>query len=409
VNARDEDLLSPEYYGRHGYPHDRWEQLRNSDPVHHVSEWAGDPYWAITLHKDIMEISRNPQVFRNSPRFMMSATKGIPKEPFRIILDMDPPEHRAYRALASRSFTPKALTAIHAIIDSVCDEALQQAWTDDGEQTIDFVDRVSSRVPIWVIAQMLGTPREDWEMLYNWTNEAVGAADPDYQKGRSAEDTRRIAVEAMASYFASMIEDRRRNPQNDLTSTLAHARFDDGPVPDFELLNYMNTLLAAGNETTRNAITGGMLILADRPDLIRRLYDDPDLVNGFVEEVFRYVSPVIHMVRTPVHDVTIQGRKISAGCPIVLFYPSANRDEDVFESGHEFRADRAPNPHLAFGIGEHFCMGIHVARLELRALFSRLVQRIVQVELTGDVDRLTSNLVGGIKRMPVRCTPRHPA
>lgn len=398
----DESLLDPKYYGEHGYPYEAWRKLRRDDPVHFVDEWLGDPYWAITRYQDIVEISKNPDLFKNAPRFFMAPQKGNPKPPSRGILDMDPPEHRTYRSIVSRRFTPRALEKFGVRIQHVCDKVIDAACADGATSEIDFVDRISARIPIWVIAEMFGAPLEDWEKLYQWTNESVGADDPEYQKGRSSEETRAQGIHAMNEYFSHMVIDRRKKPKDDLATDIALAKVDGESLPELELMSYYNILMSAGNETTRNATTGGLMLLLEHPEELERLRQDSSHMDGFIEELLRMVSPVIHMVRTPLEDIEFGGKTIKAHTPMVLFYPSANRDEIVFDNADKFRIDRDPNHHLAFGIGEHFCLGTHVAKLELKGIFERLLNRMEHIELAGDASRLHNNVVGGIKRLPVR-------
>jgi cholest-4-en-3-one 26-monooxygenase len=397
----DRDLLSPDQYARHGYPHAAWARLRREDPVHWVAEWAGDPYWAITRHREIIEISKHPDLFLSSPGFTLSP-HGEEAEGGRNLLDMDPPEHQTYRSLVSKRFTPRALVPLQKQVDQITNEVLDRVVTGGETARIDFVEDVAALLPIWVIAEMLGVPNSDWMNLFHWTNAAVGAADPEYQQGRSVAETRAAAIQEMFGYFEALSEDRRRNPQDDLASVLVHARIEGEPMPVYERLSYFAMLLAAGNETTRNATSGGLLALIENPDQLELVRHRPDLLDGLVEEILRYVSPVIHMCRTAAHDIELTGRTIRAGQRVVLFYPSANRDESVFDEPDQFRIERHPNRHLAFGVGEHVCLGSHVARMELRAIFRHLANRLDFVEVDGPVERLRMNVVGGIKHLPIR-------
>lgn len=399
------EILDPRRYAADGYPHADWAQLRRESPVHWCGRDVGESFWAITKRDDIVHASRNPEIFENSPRLLMSFEPGINAEdfPVRMLLNMDPPDHRAYRSLVSQRFTPRALQAIRRRVDSIADEILDGVMEDGAESETDFVATVSSLLPIWVIAEMLGVPRSDWELLFSWTNRTIGAADPEYREGdatpRETMDSARLAL---FEYFNHMTEDRRKNPRDDLVSILANSEVGGEPLPPFELLSFYLLLVVAGNETTRNATSGGLLALIENPGEHEKVRRDPSLLKPLVEEILRWTSPVIHFCRTPNRDVEIRGQTIRAGERMVLFYPSANRDEDVFESPNEFRADRRPNRHVAFGIGEHFCLGAHVARLELEVIFRHLVQRLDHVELAGPLERLHSSVVGGIKHMPIR-------
>jgi cytochrome P450 len=273
-----------------------------------------------------------------------------------------------------------------------------------GKREIDFVTEVSALLPIWIIADMLGIPKELREQFFQWTNKIIGAGDPEFRDpDASPVETSRAAIDAQFAYFNHMVEERRRHPTGDITSILANARLDDGqPLPLFELFSYLVLLVVAGNETTRNAASGGLLALIENPGELEKLRRNPELLGPAVEEIVRWVTPVIQFCRTPRVDVEIRGQKIEAGEHLCLFYPSANRDEDVFVDPFTFRIERHPNRHLAFGIGEHACLGANLARTELKAIFGRLLARLQSIELAGPVERLRSSFVGGIKHMPVR-------
>lgn len=399
------ELLDPKRYGTGGYPHTEWARLRRESPIHWCGRDAGEPFWAVTRHEDIVQISRQPERFLNAPRLVMSFARDLDEQdfPVRMLLNIDPPEHHQYRSLISKRFTPRALQSITGQVDGIAEEILDQVMQGGAESETDFVGAVSARLPIWVIAQMLGVPRSDWELLFHWTNRTIGAADPEYlEAGKTPLETVNDARLALFQYFTAMTEDRRKNPKDDLVSILANAKVDSKPLPPFELLSYYFLLVVAGNETTRNATSGGLLALIENPGELDKVRRNPKLVKPLVEEILRWTSPVIHFCRTPVEDVEIRGKRIRAGERLVLFYPSANRDESVFKDPEQFRIERIPNRHIAFGIGEHFCLGAHVARLELEVIFRHLVTRLEHVELAGPVERLRSSIVGGIKHMPIR-------
>ena len=405
------DVLQPDDFVAHGYPHETWARLRREDPVHYVERKIDEPYWAITRYQDLVDISRRPETFESAPRLFMSfdTTAGEPL-PIRMMLNMDPPEHGDYRTLVNKSFTPRAMKSIIDQVDGIATDILDtRMGKGDHEGEIDFVQSVSALLPIWVIAEMLGVPRSDWETLFDWTNRIVGSADPEYQEeGKDAEQTRQDARIGLFQYFNDLTEARRLSPRDDLVSALIAARIDGEPLPKLELMSYYMLLVVAGNETTRNATTSGLLALIEHPHLLRDVQANPRLVKPLVEEILRWSSPVIHFCRTPNEDVEIGGKKIHAGERLVLFYPSANRDESVFDAPNEFRLDRTPNRHVAFGIGEHVCLGAHVARLELQVIFRHLIERLDHVELAGPIERLRSTAVGGIKHMPIRYGLRTP-
>lgn len=400
------DLVGNDYYREHGYPHEAWTLLRREDPVHWYERPGVVPFWAITRHEDIVRISRQPKILQNAPRMAVfpEIETGEPQpEPARHLLNMDPPEHGRFRRLVSGRFTPRALEPMRADIEQICRDILDSVATEGGWGEIDFVERVSARFPLAVLADLLGAPRSDWEQLFRWTNETIGATDPEYQlEGERAEDTAERSRLAIFGYFQQLADERRKTPKNDIVSVLADAKLDGAPLPPLELLSYYYLLVVAGNETTRNAASGGLVALIQNPDELEKLRANPDLVPVAVEEIVRWTSPVIQFCRTATRDIEIRDKKVRAGESVCLFYPSANRDEGVFADPFAFRVDRDPNPHLAFGIGEHFCLGANLARLELQIIFQQLVERLDAIELAGDAERLRSSFVGGIKHVPIR-------
>jgi len=266
----------------------------------------------------------------------------------------------------------------------------------------DFVQDVSAPITIAVIALMLGVPEQDWHLLFRWTNEIIAAEDPEYRHGRTVIETTEAAQTDLFRYFAALAEDRKKNPQDDILSVVVHGQVDGKPLPVLELLSYYFLLVVAGNETTRNAMTGGVQQLIDNPGELAKLIATPALVDGMVEETVRWVTPVNQFARTATRDVRVRDQLVKQGQSVCLFYCSGNRDEEVFEDPFSFRIDRNPNNHIGFGRGEHVCLGAHLARLELRTLFAELRERLVSIERAGPVDRMLSSFIGGIKRAPVR-------
>jgi cytochrome P450 len=399
------DIISNDTYAQNGYPHEAWALLRREAPVHRYERDVKVPFWAITKHEDIIKISRQPRRFLNAPRLAVFPEFGPPEEDERVarhLLVMDAPDHGAYRKLAAPHFTPRTIRRFEAGIEKIARDILD-AHTNEGKTSdIDFVTEISAPLPLAVLADMLGVPREDWQLMFRWTNAIVGAEDPEYRQGESPQDSAGTARRALFEYFGKMVEERRARPTDDIVSILANAKLDGEYVPPFELLSYYFLLVVAGNETTRNAMSGGLLAFIENPGELEQLRRNPALINSAVEEIVRWTTPVIQFCRTPVKDFELRGQKIRAGESMCLFYPSANRDEDVFDAPFEFRVARKPNPHLAFGIGGHFCLGANLARLELRILFRQLAERLEEVELTGPVERLRSSFLGGVKHMPIR-------
>lgn len=394
------DVATPEHYEAHGYPHAEWAWLRRHAPVFWYARENVEPFWAITKHADIVEIAKQPTRFLNAPRLAVF-TKDLPPPPegaARHLLNMDPPDHARYRRVTSAWFTPRAIRGMDAKVARVTREVLDAAATrTEG----DFVRDISAKITIAVIAEMLGVPRADWELLFRWTNEIIAPQDPEFQHG-SAEETIEGARLEVFAYFHDLAERRRREPQDDIVSVVATGRVGGAPLPPVELLSYFFLLVVAGNETTRNAMTGGMLAFLEHPAEWEKLRRRPELLDSAVEEIVRWTTPVIQFARTATADYRLRGQTIRAGESVCLFYPSANRDEDVFPDPFAFRIDREPNPHIAFGIGEHVCLGAHLARLELRHAFAQLRERLAACEPAGPVDRVRSSFVGGIKRAPMR-------
>jgi cholest-4-en-3-one 26-monooxygenase len=394
------DVSTPEHYEQHGYPHAEWTWLRRHDPVFWYDRPNVDPFWAITKHADIIAIGKQPELFLNAPRLAVF-TLDLPPPPegvARHLLNMDPPDHARYRRVTSSWFTPRAIRAMDEKVARVTREIIDAAAEKDSG---DFVRDISAPITIAVIAEMLGVPRKDWDLLFRWTNEIIAPQDPDFSRGTPRETLEQARVE-LFTYFNDLVEQRRAQPTDDIVSVVANGRVNGEPLPLVELLSYYFLLVVAGNETTRNAMTGGLLALLQNPGELEKLRRDGALVDGAVEEIVRWTTPVIQFARTATQDVELRGRTIRTGQSVCLFYASGNRDEEVFDRPFDFRVDRQPNPHIGFGMGEHVCLGAHLARLELHHAFAQLRTRLRSCELAGSVERLRSSFVGGIKRAPMR-------
>ncbi len=395
------DIIGPDHYQQNGYPHAEWALLRREAPLYWFDRTDDDPFWAVTKHEDIVLLSRQPKKFLLNPRLAVFPDfQPVEADDAHHLLTMDPPQHGAYRRLVSSAFTPRAIRARAPEIERIAVELLD-AIQDRSE--CDFVREVSAILPLAAIADILGLPRSDWEMMFRWTNEIVGSNDPEYtRQGMTPEDTSEAARVELFSYFMEVVEERRRSPKEDIISVIGNSKLDGGELPVRELLSYFFLLVVAGNETTRNATSGGLLALIENPDQFARLKADPSLIPTAVEEIVRWTTPVIQFCRTATEDCELRGQKIREGEAFCLFYASANRDEDIYEDPFAFRVDRHPNPHLGFGIGEHFCLGANLARLELQLMFKHIAARMQHVELAGEVERLRSSFLGGVKHMPIR-------
>jgi len=393
------DVISPEKYQREGYPHAEWTWLRANDPVRFIENDYCDPFWAVTKHADIVSIGKNPREWLIEPRIAVF-TRDEPEEPTtRHLLTMDPPEHGRYRNLTSKWFTPRTVKVWEPKVQAVTRDVLDKA-REKGE--IDFVADVSAPITIAVIALMLGIPEEDWHLLFRWTNEIIAPEDPEFQHGRTTIETQEEARVELFTYFKELAEKRRKKPTGDILSVVVQGRIDDKSLDDYELLSYYFLLVVAGNETTRNSMTGGIQSFLAAPGEWKKLIDDPALVEGAIEETVRWTTPVNQFCRTATHDMELRGKQIREGESVCLFYASGNRDEEIFEDPFAFRIDRKPNDHIGFGRGEHVCLGAHLARLEIRTMYQQLRERLVSMERTGPVERARSSFIGGIKRAPMR-------
>jgi len=401
------DVITPESFEQHGYPHEAWERLRRESPIHYYGD-SPVPFWAITKHADIMAISKQPELFLNGPRLFVHPTISNisvddPMDRPLTLIEMDNPQHSAYRKIISSRFTPAALKKIHSEVDRIARKFVDDMLAE-GEGEVDFVEKIAAPLPIAVIGWLLGVPEPDWPQLYDWTNRMIGFDDPEFNPTDLENDSTRALIE-LFTYFSELVDERRAKPQDDLISLFAHAVVDGEKLPQMDVLAYCQIIVGAGNETTRNATSGGMLSLIQHEEERRKMEDPANLRTG-IEEILRWSSPVIHFARTLADDTVFAGQRFRKGDTVALYYPSANRDEDVFDDPFRFDVTRRPNRHLAFGVGEHVCGGAHIARLELEMAYKYLLPRLEEIELAGEPDRLRSNLIGGIKRLPIRFKAR---
>jgi len=397
------DLTDPARYARNGYPDHVWTRLRAEAPVAYFEPPDLRPFWALTKRADIVEIASQPSRFSSAYGITLAKPGPLQKAAIDMVVILDPPRHGPMRRVASRRFTPRALRAQRAEIERITVEILDRAATAGAVRECDFVDAIAAPFPLAVIAWIVGAPPEDWKLLYRWTNEVIGKDDPEFRReGETPGQTILRARGELHAYLGRLIEQRRNDPKDDLISELLNAEIDGARLTEEQMLWYCELMVEAGNETTRNAISRGLLAFCEHRGEWERLRAQPELLPDAVEEVLRWVSPITHFVRTATEDYEIRGHRISAGDQVMLFWASANRDEEVFAQPFEFRVDRHPNPHLAFGVGEHFCMGAHVARLEIETIFHHLLTRLKSFEVCGPVERLSSAVNGGLKRLPLR-------
>ncbi|HWE58019.1 MAG TPA: cytochrome P450 [Acidimicrobiales bacterium] len=393
-------LVDAAGYGRDGYPHQAWKTLRAESPVHWCHPDGYRPFWALTRHDDIRYVSTHPEQFESAPRTIlfseqMELISGAMQP--RTLINLDPPEHRDYRAVAAPFLKPSAIRSLEGTIRAITVDLLDRNQRSD---RFDFVFDLAAYHPLKVICRVLGAAADDEDLVLRIANTVFGLEDPDYGPQLAG-----LAWEMM-EYYRRLKEDRLARPTEDLYSALVHARIGDQPMGDIELVSYFLILTSAGHDTTRNAIGGGLLALLEHPEQLAALRDDPSRCATAADEIIRWTSPVIQFCRTPVEDVELRGRTIRAGETLAMFYPSANRDEAVFEQADRFQVSRDPNPHLGLGVGEHYCLGASLARTEIRILLEELVPRLDHVELAGAVERTVAAFVGGVKHLPIRWTLR---
>jgi cholest-4-en-3-one 26-monooxygenase len=375
--------------------------MRAEAPVAWVEPEGYEPFWAITRHADVQHAAARPLVF-SSARGIVLRRPNQPDFESDVLVVQDPPRHGPLRRVASPKFTPKAMRARRDDIERLAVDLLDRVVAE-GNQEIDFVDAIAAPFPLSVIAWTLGCPQEDIPRLHQWTNEVIGKNDPEYQReGETAGQTIKRARGELHAYFRDLVEQRRAEPRDDMTTQLSQAEVGGRLLTDPELVQYCELLVEAGNETTRNAISGGLVALMENPGEWARLQADPELVPAAADEILRYVSPISHFTRVATQDTELGGQAIRKGEQIALYWASANRDEDVFgDDADTFRVDRHPNPHVAFGFGQHFCMGAHLARLEIEVIYRLLLERFESFEPNGPIERLDSITNGSLKHLPV--------
>lgn len=410
------DITSADAFMHDGYPYAHWAYLRQHAPVYWYDRPNLKPFWAITRYADIQRVSRDPRTFSNKTDITVDPEREQEGQSSGLqthhLLEMDPPEHGDYRALVNRRFTPSGLQILEDRIDEIAASVVDRVASELVDEIshrgqAEFVSDVAARLPLTTICELLGVPRDKWEDVHTWTDETIGASDPAIQKGRSRRETVASGSRSLFGYFMQLAEQKRHNPGDDLMTTLVQARLNDQPLNPIDLLSYAFILILGGNETTRNATSGGLLALIEHPEQAERLRNDRSLLESAVDEILRWTSPIVHFGRLVTQDTEIGGQPIAAGQKVVMWYPSGNRDEDVFDEPDQFDVGRDPNDHIAFGgFGEHFCLGANLARLELRCIFTHILDRLDDIQLNGDVERLRSGFVGGINQLPISFAAR---
>jgi cholest-4-en-3-one 26-monooxygenase len=386
-------------------PHAWLAHLRHHDPVHWQEESCGPGYWAVTKYHDCVTVNREFERFSSAARGTMPfelsddaiAQQGL------MMLNMDPPLHTRYRRLVNKGFTPRMVRDLEASVHMSTDAIIDRV-SADGQA--DFVTDLSAELPLLVIAELLGVPPDDRQKMFDWSNRMVGSEDPEYQL--QADMATNAAMELYA-YASELFGQKQIDPHADLMSVLTTVEVDGERLSSMELELFFLLLTVAGNETTRNLTSGAMHAFFEHPDQWERLRNDRSLLPQAVEEMLRFVTPVMNFRRTAMSDTELSGTKIRQGDKVVFYHASANRDEDVFENPGTFDVGRDPNPHIAFGGGgPHFCLGANLARMESRIMFEHLLDRLPDIHQVGDAERLQSQFINGVKHLPVAFTPTAP-
>jgi cholest-4-en-3-one 26-monooxygenase len=404
VQLADVDL-SAETWGRE-VPHEMFRLLREEAPVWRHPEADGPGYWAVTKYDDVVAISRDAETWSTElgSTFISDFDEEGLEQVRLTLLNLDPPKHTRYRMLVNRGFTPRMIGNLH---DAIRERArlIVDGVVERGE--CEFINDVACELPLQVICDMIGVPEADRRQIFEWSNKLVGFDDPELQ---STPEDGEIAAAEIYAYCDAIAGERRKNPRDDIMSTLVHAEVDGERLSDLELNLFFVLLAVAGNETTRNLIAHSILALIEHPDARAELVADPSLMPVATEEMLRWGCSIQNFRRTATTDTEIRGVPIPAGDKAVIYYLSANRDPDAFDAPDTFDIRRDPNHHVAFGGGGvHFCLGANLARLEIRVMVEEVIRRMPDMELAGPYRRMRSDFINGITSMPVSFTPQRAA
>lgn len=413
-NLPAEAITDPKTFANDDKLHGMLKRLRREDPFPYVQADDHIPFWLATRHATISEIELNPTRFISAPRQALFSIShqtrsnqlagGNAQQKMRNVTAMDGEEHRVYRAIAQSRFFPTALGRIRGDVEKIAAEYVGRMNTSGSQ--CDFALDIALGYPLRVIMSLLGVPPEDEGLMLRLTQQLLTSQDKEFN-GPDANPI--AAMTEMYAYFKPIIEDRRKNPTDDIASCIATAKVDGEYLAERDVFGYFMIVATAGHDTTSYSLTGGLKAFLDFPDQLTKLRADPSLMSTAVEEMIRWATPVKHFVRTATEDCIVEGKQVRAGDTVLLCYPSANRDKTVFDDPFAFRIDRKPNRHLAFGIGPHACLGQHLARIELHCFMSELLKRIDNIEQTGEARRVESTFVGGVKNLPIRYTVKSAA
>jgi cytochrome P450 len=408
ANDPQADIISHDTYTR-GVPHAAFQRLRDTPGLTWINEPAARGFWAVTRYSDVLEVSRQPAVFSSAHGIRLEDMSPEETEARRTMMELDPPQHTAYRRLVGAPFSRREVLAYENAVRLLAREVIE---TVDGREHFDFVEEIARALPMRMLGSLLGVSDADGRWLVEKGDALIGNADPEFtQHVVDQVDTdeyrlmpfRSPAGLELFKYAGEQAAARHAQPRADLISRLLEPKMDGEPLSDHEFKNFFTLLVAAGNDTTRYTMAAGLEALIQNPDQLQAWRDNFELTDDAVEEILRWGSVTMHFRRTALKDAEVAGTRVQAGDKIVLFYIAANYDERQFPDPHRFDIRRTPNDHVSFGLkSPHKCLGEHLARLEIKVLFEELLPRLEHIEIAGDVERLRSNFISGIKHLPVR-------
>ena len=411
VKEAGQVFVTPSAYADEEHFHRACAVLRREDPVHLVEHDNFNPFHAVTRHADVLSVELRNSIFLNEPRPVLGTRADDERTTqngnlLRTLIHVDGAEHRALRGITSDWFLPKSLQRLEHRLSGLARASVDRMVELGG--SCDFARDIAMPLPLNVILAILGLPESDYPRMLKLTQELFGNSDEELRRGSSPEDLIAV-VQDFFAYFTELTRQRREEPRDDLTSVIANAVIDGQPLTDIQTISYYVIAATAGHDTTSASMAGGLHALIENPDQLALLKSHPEHIATAVDEIIRWVTPVKHFMRRASEDADVGGKTILKGESVLLSYPSANRDETVFESPDRFDVTRSPNKHLAFGFGVHYCLGALLARMELRALLNELIPRLDHVELAGEPALMKTLFVGGLKRLPIKYSVREAA
>jgi len=392
-NPTCDTIFDAEHWGAHGAPHEAMTMIRNESPVLWYEHDEFDPVWLVTKHKDVEYVGKNTKVFLSSPRTVIHNPKGF-VSPLIGLPQLDAPDHSYQRKAIQGWFTPKAIGKLEARINEIAAELIEKMAA---KNECEFCNEVSAQLPLKMICELLGIPEEQEATVLQLTRDIFAAADPSL----STTTDSKAGVENAMRFCATLGSLRQQHITDDLASTIANAEVNGAPMTIQQIASHLLIMISAGHDTTASAISGGLLALINNPDQLDTLQQNPDLMEKAINEMLRYVTPTTSFVRTASEDTEIDSAKITKGDDVCIHFSAANRDEDVFEDPQKFLVDRHPNKHLVFGKGPHVCIGLLLAKIEMRALYSQLIPKLKRIELSGEPEYIRSFWVTGLKSLPL--------